>query len=172
VLLSGLYFPSFRLDAPVLAPPAIPFIGTLLRHTVSPFLGRALWPMWLKLIFAPDAVPSYFANFPAWMSVRPETLRAIAEESLYTLPATLQLARRLHQLTVSAVVVAGAQDRYVSARGHSERLRMVLPSARLFLSQRSGHMVHHSDLALVLHAIDMAASENLAASPSIATHPG
>jgi pimeloyl-ACP methyl ester carboxylesterase len=158
VLVSGLYFPSLRVDAPLLAPPAIPLLGMLLRHTVSPFLGRALWPMWLKLIFAPDAVPSYFASFPAWMSVRPQTLRAIAEESLHTLPATLRLARRLHEMTLPVAIVAGAGDRYVSARGHSERLQTMLPSARLFLSHRGGHMVHHSDLPLVLQAIDTAAS--------------
>jgi pimeloyl-ACP methyl ester carboxylesterase len=161
VLVSGIYFPSLRADAPVLAPPAIPLLGTLLRHTVSPFLGRALWPMWLKLIFAPDEVPAYFSkNFPGWMSVRPETLRAVAEESLYTLPATVQLASRLNQLTVPTVVVAGAKDRYVSARGQSERVHTKLPSARLLISQRSGHMVHHSDLPLVLQAIDWAAAEN------------
>ena len=136
-------------------------LGTLLRHTVSPFLGRALWPMWLKLIFAPDEVPAYFSkNFPGWMSVRPETLRAVAEESLFTLPATVQLASRLNQLTVPTVVVAGAKDRYVSARGQSERVHTKLPSARLLISQRSGHMVHHSDLPLVLQAIDWAAAEN------------
>jgi pimeloyl-ACP methyl ester carboxylesterase len=172
VLVSGLYFPSLRVDAPLLAPPAIPLVGTLLRHTVSPFVGRALWPMWLKLIFAPDEVPPYFENFPAWMSVRPRTLRAIAEESLYTLPATLELSRRLHELTLASAVVAGAGDRYVRPRGHSERLQKMLPSARLFLSQRGGHMVHHSDLPLVLQAIDMAASEKLAASAAMAAHPG
>jgi pimeloyl-ACP methyl ester carboxylesterase len=161
VLVSGLYFPSFRVDAPVLAPPAIPLFGALLRHTVSPLLGRALWPVWLKLIFAPDAVPSYFSDFPAWMSVRPDTLRAIAEESLYTLPATLRLVPRIPQLTLPVAVVAGVGDRYVSARGHSGRLDAMLPSARLFRSQRSGHMVHHSDLPLVLEAIDMAASERV-----------
>ena len=159
VLESGLYFPTLRLDAPMLAPPAIPLLGTLLRRTLSPLVGRALWPMGLKLLFAPDRVPAYFARFPAWMTLRPETLRAIAEESVYTLPATLRLAPRLRQLTLPIAIVAGTRDRYVSASGHSGRLQSMLPSAKLFLSQQSGHMVHHSDLPLVLRALDVAATK-------------
>jgi pimeloyl-ACP methyl ester carboxylesterase len=158
VLASGLYFPSFRLDAPILIPPAIPVLGPLMRRTVSPLIGRALWPIWLKTIFAPDQVPEYFSRFPPWMILRPETLRAVAEESLYLLPATLRLAPRLPRLDLPVAVVAGAGDRYVSARGHSGRLVRTLPAAKLFLSQRGGHMVHHSDLPLVLEAVDLAAS--------------
>jgi pimeloyl-ACP methyl ester carboxylesterase len=160
VLASGLYFPTLRLDAPLIAPSAIPLVGTLMRRTLSPLVGRALWPLWLKLIFAPDRVPAYFSrHFPAWMTLRPETLRAVAEESVYTLPATLRLAPRLPRLTLPVALVAGAGDRYVSARGHSGRLKAMLPSARLFLSQESGHMVHHSDLPLVMRAVEMAAGE-------------
>jgi pimeloyl-ACP methyl ester carboxylesterase len=164
VLASGLYFPSLRLDTPMLAPAAIPVLGTLMRRTLSPLVGRALWPIWLKLIFAPDRVPAYFSRFPAWMTLRPETLRAVAEESVYTLPATLRLAPRLPSLTLPIALVAGAGDRYVSAGRHSGRLKTLLPSAKLFLSQDSGHMVHHSDLPLVLQAVDLVARESTQAS--------
>jgi len=161
VLVSGLYFPTVRLDAPMIAPSAIPLLGTFMRHTLSPLVGRALWPAWSKMIFAPDRVPAYFSRrFPAWMTLRPETLRAVAEESVYTLPATLRLAARLPRLTVPVALVAGSGDRYVSARAHSGRLKSMLPSARLFLSQHSGHMVHHSDLPLVMQAVEMAAGES------------
>ena len=165
VLLSGLYFPSFRIDAPLLTAPAIPVLGTLMRHSFFPLLGRALWPIWLKTIFAPDAVPDYFSRFPPWMILRPETLRAMAEESAYLLPATLRLAPRLPRISVPVAIVAGASDRYVSARGHSGRLARTLPSARLFLSQRGSHMVHHSDLPFVLEAVDMAASSGQRSTP-------
>lgn len=43
--------PTVRLDAPLLLPPAIPLTGDLMRYTVSPILGRVLWPAWLRLIF-------------------------------------------------------------------------------------------------------------------------
>ena len=53
VLLSGYYYPTMRGDLLLLAPPAIPLVGTLLRHTISPIVGRLLWPAWLKLLFDP-----------------------------------------------------------------------------------------------------------------------
>ena len=157
VLASGLYFPSARLDAPLLALPAIPLLGDLLSRTLSPLAGRAMWPGWLKMIFAPAPVPAAFAAFPTWLALRPGQLRAVAEDALATAGATLRAARRYRELTLPVVMVAGERDRYVSARAHTARLHRLLPSSRLLLSPHSGHMVHHSDLTLVLSAVDCAA---------------
>ena len=44
VLLAGYYFPTPRLDVPVLSVTAIPVLGHLLRHSISPWLGRLMWP--------------------------------------------------------------------------------------------------------------------------------
>src|SRR4051812_27222477 len=63
-LASGLYFPTPRVDAPLLMPPAFPLLGDLMAHTLSPLLGRAMWPAWLRLIFGPPPVPRHFAHFP------------------------------------------------------------------------------------------------------------
>jgi pimeloyl-ACP methyl ester carboxylesterase len=157
VLASGLYFPSARLDAPLLAPPAIPLLGDLLSRTLSPLAARAMWPGFLKLIFAPAPVPAAFAAFPTWLALRPGQLRAVAEDGLATLGATLRTVRRYGELKLPVVMVAGERDRYVSARAHSVRLHRRLPASRLLLSPHAGHMVHHSDLPIVLSAIDAAA---------------
>jgi pimeloyl-ACP methyl ester carboxylesterase len=157
VLASGIYFPSARLDAPVLAPPAIPLVGDLLAHTLSPLAARAMWPGWLRMIFGPAPVPAQFDAFPTWLALRPGQLRAVAEDALATLPATLRSARRYRELNLPLVMVAGERDRYVSTRAHTERLHRLLPASRLLLSPHSGHMVHHSDLPLVLSAVDAAA---------------
>jgi len=157
VLASGVYFPSARLDAPLLGLPAIPLIGDLLSRTLSPLAGRAMWPGWLKMIFGPAPVPAAFAAFPTWLALRPGQLRAVAEDALATLGATLRAARRYRELTLPVVMVAGERDRYVSANAHTARLHRLLPSSRLLLSPHSGHMVHHSDLPLVLSAVDCAA---------------
>src|SRR5258705_497499 len=45
VLASGYYFPTVRLNAALLGAPALPGIGALLRHTISPLLNRLLWPV-------------------------------------------------------------------------------------------------------------------------------
>ncbi len=156
VLASGLYFPSMRLDAPLLVPPAVPLAGTLLRHTLSPLAGRALWPLWLRMLFSPAPVPPAFRAL-AWKALRPETLRAVAEESLHVLPTTLAHMARYRELTLPVVLVTGARDKYVSGRAHTARLHSLLVNAELLVAPGAGHMVHHADLPLVLRAIDRAA---------------
>jgi pimeloyl-ACP methyl ester carboxylesterase len=158
VLASGLYFPGARLDAPLMGAPGLPLIGDLLSRTLSPLAGRAMWPGFLRLIFGPAAVPPAFAAaFPTWLALRPGQLRAVGEDALATLGATLRVARRYRELNLPLVMVAGERDRYVSARAHSARLHRLLPRSRLLLSPHAGHMVHHSDLPLVLSAVDAAA---------------
>lgn len=157
VLASGYYFPTARLDLPLLTPPAVPLIGDLLRHTVSPLIGRALWPAMLRLMFGPAPVPPYFERFPTWMALRPSQLRASAEDSALLIPSVLALRRRYGALTPAPVVVAGAQDRYVDAERHSVTLAHAVPGSELLLSPRAGHMVHHTDPRRVLQAIELAA---------------
>jgi pimeloyl-ACP methyl ester carboxylesterase len=156
VLASGLYFPSPRVDAPLLIPPALPLIGALLRRTVSPLAGRALWPLWLRMLFAPTPVPAAMAAL-AWKALRPQTLRAVGEEAMHLLPFTIRAARMYPKLTLPVVLVAGASDGYVSTRFHTMRLYPIVPNAQLVIAGNAGHMVHHSDPALVLGAVDRAA---------------
>lgn len=157
VLVAGLYFPAPRLDAPFLVPPALPLLGGLMARTLSPLVGRAMWPAWLRMLFSPAAVPARFARFPTWLALSPQQLQATAEDAAVTLPATLRLAPRYHELTLPVVLVAGSGDRFVSARAHTARLHALLPASRLLLSPHSGHMVTHTDLPLVMGAVDAAA---------------
>jgi hypothetical protein len=53
VLVAGYYTPSLRLDTFLLSPPAIPVIGTLMRYTISPVLGRLALPLCVRRVFAP-----------------------------------------------------------------------------------------------------------------------
>lgn len=156
VLASGLYFPSLRLDAPFLVPPAIPLAGALLRHTLSPLAGRALWPLWLRLLFSPAPVPPAFSAL-AWKALRPETLRAVGEEALHVLPTTIAMVRRYRELTLPVVLVTGGRDKYVGARAQTARLRPLLPNAALLVARDAGHMVHHANPGLLMEAVDRAA---------------
>jgi len=156
VLASGIYFPTLRLDAPFLLPPGIPLVGALLRHTVSPLAGRALWPLWLRMLFSPARVPPAMAAL-AWNALRPGTLRTVAEETSHVLPTTVATMRRYRDLTLPVVLVAGTRDKYVGTRAHTARLARLLPNRKLLLSAKAGHMVHHADVPLVLQAVDAAA---------------
>jgi pimeloyl-ACP methyl ester carboxylesterase len=66
ILLSGFYFPRFRLDVLLASPPAIPIIGDVLRYTVSPILGALLLPVTLRMMFGPPEVPRRFKSSFPW----------------------------------------------------------------------------------------------------------
>jgi pimeloyl-ACP methyl ester carboxylesterase len=70
----------------------------------------------------------------------------------------MALQRRYREIAVPTVIVAGAQDRYVSHERHSAALSRIVPGSTLLLSPRAGHMIHHVDPRRVLQAIELAAS--------------
>jgi pimeloyl-ACP methyl ester carboxylesterase len=153
VLVSGYYFPTARFDALLLSPPAIPGIGDLLRYTLSPCLGRLLWPAFLKLIFSPSRPPPG-GPVPTWLALRPAQLRAVAAETLMTVPAAFALSRRYAELTVPLLIVAGLDDRYVSPRSQSMRLGKVVPHSVSVLVPGAGHMLHHTHGPSILAGIE------------------
>ena len=168
VLASGIYYPSVRLDAPLLVPPAIPVLGTVLRYTVSPLLGRLAWPAWLRLIFAPAPVPRRFRPFPTWLALRPDTLRAIGEDAAYLLPAVHVMSPHYKRLRVPAAIIAGADDRYVSPHAHAERLHEEVAGSELVLVPGAGHMVHHVAPRAVMQAISGPSASSSADTPRAA----
>ena len=45
VLASGYYYPTLRPDVVALSAPAVPLVGDVLRHTLSPIVSRVMWPL-------------------------------------------------------------------------------------------------------------------------------
>jgi pimeloyl-ACP methyl ester carboxylesterase len=164
VLLSGYYYPTPRLDAVLLSPPAIPVIGDLMRHTISPLLGRAMWPAMVKKLFSPARIPERFSAFPVWMALRPSQLRASAGETALMIPEAGMLSKRYRELTMPVVIMSGAQDLHVTPERHAERLHRELPHSDLLLAPGVGHMIHHLVPHQVMEAIDMAARAAMPAS--------
>jgi pimeloyl-ACP methyl ester carboxylesterase len=152
-LVSGYFFPSARLDALLLSPPAIPGIGDVLRFTLSPCLGRLLWPAFLKLVFSPSRPPPG-GPVPAWLALRPAQLKAVAAETLATVPAAFALSRRYKELKLPLLIVAGQDDRYVSPRSQSMRLGKALPHSLSVLVPGAGHMLHHTHGPSILAGIE------------------
>lgn len=158
VLLSGYYYPTPRLDVPLLSPPAVPIIGDLMRFTVSPLIGRLIWPMMKRRIFEPADVPARFdEQFPVWMTLRPSQLRASAAESALMIPAAFSLRHRYHELTMPVIIMSGDGDRHVDRHVHSEQLHRELPHSILHITHGAGHMLHHFAPHEVMSAIDEAA---------------
>lgn len=154
VLMSGYYFPLPRLDALMMVPPALPVLGTVLRHSLSPLLGRLIWPLLLKKLFSPDRPPRRFrTGYPAWMTLRPAQLKSSARESVWMMPAAARLSSRFHALAMPVTIITGAEDKQVLPRHHAHRLHEVLPHSELVLIPGAGHMVHHTATAVVAAAI-------------------
>lgn len=156
VLLSGYYFPSVRLDVPLFSVPAIPLLGTLMRHTFSPLLGRLLWPLLVRRVFAPAHVPARFAAFPIWMALRPKQLRASAAENAMMIPAAIALRSRYQELHMPVVILAGDNDHFVSTRYQSSRLHARLLQGGIHLAPGAGHMIHYLAPREIMAAIDEA----------------
>jgi pimeloyl-ACP methyl ester carboxylesterase len=155
MLVSGYYTPSLRLDVTWMSPPALPLVGTLMRHTVSPLLARLLWPAMMRRIFAPaPTAPAFAQGYPVWMSLRPGTLRASAAEAAMMIPQAIHLLRQESNLRVPVAIVAGQKDRLVSTAWHSSRLHRRLPGSRLHVVPNAGHMVHHTAPDAVAAALD------------------
>jgi pimeloyl-ACP methyl ester carboxylesterase len=157
VLVSGYYYPTARGDVIALAGPAIPVIGDVLRYSISPSLGRLIWPRLMQKIFGPQKVPRKFEAFPKEMALRPSQIRASAAESALMIPDAVTLSSEYKKLTMPVVIIAGREDQLVDARRQSARLHRDVPRSRLLLVAGQGHMVHQTATADVLKAIDLAA---------------
>ncbi len=157
VLASGYFFPSVRLDVPMFSVPALPIVGDLLRYTFAPIVGRLIKPLLYRRIFAPAPVdPKFNRRFPLWMALRPVSLRAAAAETALMIPTAIRLSRHYAGLQLPVSLVAGVDDRHVSATVQSGGLHRRLPRSRLRLVPGAGHMVHHTRPEAVMAAIDAA----------------
>ncbi|WP_207476133.1 alpha/beta fold hydrolase [Arenibaculum pallidiluteum] len=155
VLVSGYYFPTLRADTFLLTPPAIPVIGDVMRHTVSPLLGRALAPKLIARMFAPQPVPERFAaEFPLGLSLRPGQLRASAEETALMVSGAAGLEARYGELRLPVVIVAGTDDRIATFEHHAARLHEAIPGSELRALGGRGHMLHHYESDEIVDAID------------------
>ena len=156
ILASGYYYPTPRADVLLLSGPAVPVVGDILSHTVSPILGRLLWPLVMRKIFGPAKVPAKFQGFPKEMALRPSQIRASAAETALMVPSAFALRGKYTSLTMPVVIIAGEQDRLVNIEAQSARLHREVTRSKFRRVTNAGHMVHQTATALVMRAIDEA----------------
>jgi pimeloyl-ACP methyl ester carboxylesterase len=160
VLISGYYFGSIRPDVLLVAPAAVPVLGTVLRHTVSPLVGWLTMPLFKRLMFAPGRMTPRFAReYAASLALRPSQLHASAADGVRMIPAALGLWRRYKGIYVPTVILAGAGDRIVR-RGQAERLQKAVPGSVVRVVPGVGHMLHHAVPDLVAGVIDEMAEDS------------
>ena len=154
ILASGYYYPTPRTDVLLLSGPAVPIIGDILRYTLSPILGRLLWPLLMRKIFGPATMPAKFEAFPKEMALRPSQIRASAAETALMIPDAFALRGKYTDLKMPVVIIAGEQDRVVDTETQSARLHKELTHSTFRRVANAGHMVHQTATALVMRAID------------------
>lgn len=168
VLAAGYYVPTRRLDVWLMSGPAWPGIGVVMRHTLSPLIGAAIARPFVRRLFAPRPVsPAFRAGFPVAMALRPEQLRAVAEESVAMIPAARRLRRRYGEIACPVTVLGAAGDRLVEDV-QAPRLVETLPNATLRIVPGVGHMLHYEPR--VADEIAAAVRGLAAPSPSLAGH--
>jgi pimeloyl-ACP methyl ester carboxylesterase len=154
VLASGYYYPTPRADALLLSGPAAPVVGDILSHTLSPILGRLLWPLLMRKIFGPAKVPAKFGAFPKEMALRPAQIRASAAETALMIPSAFAPPRKYTSLKMPVVIIAGEQDRLIDIEKQSARLHQEITQSKFRRVTNAGHMVHQTATPLVMKAID------------------
>ena len=153
VLLSGYYYPSPRVDVALMSGPAIPVVGDVMRFTVSPLLGRLLWPAFVKRVFSPRQEADSFTRWPKWLSLRPSQLRAAAAESALMIPAAAKLRHRYAGITMPVTIFSGAGDKIAVHEHNAERLHRELLHSQLHTVRDAGHMLHYVAQVEIGHAV-------------------
>jgi pimeloyl-ACP methyl ester carboxylesterase len=156
VLASGYYYPSVRLDV-LTGTPAIPVLGDLMRYTISPLVGRLIWPLMIRRAFHPNAVADSFRRYPKWMSLRPGQLRAEAAETAMMIPSAAALKKHYPELRMPVEIIGGEKDK-VAATGHnSVRLHDDIAHSELTVLPGAGHMVQHGSQQELVRAVERVA---------------
>jgi pimeloyl-ACP methyl ester carboxylesterase len=158
VVLGGYYHPTMRADVPLVAGPAIPVFGDVLRYTVAPLMGAALMPLNVKAMFSPLDVPERFKReFPYGFPVRPGQIRAESQDAVTMVPAVYGMADRIRDLTIPITIMAGTEDGIVDHDGHARWFHEQLPDSVLRLVPGAGHMVHYAVPDEVAEAVEAVA---------------
>jgi pimeloyl-ACP methyl ester carboxylesterase len=143
VLISGYYFPTWRVDVMIASAGAIPIVGDILRYTVSPISSWLALPLFAKKVFAPTSVPDIVKRqYPRLLLIRPGQIRAVAEDSAFMVPAAAALSLAYRRIRCPTAIVAGQEDQIVKS-DQAEHLKRVLPHATVTSVPGSGHMLHY-----------------------------
>jgi pimeloyl-ACP methyl ester carboxylesterase len=156
VLASGYYYPTLRFDVVPLSLPAVPLIGDILGHTVSPIIGRVIWPLLMRKMFGPPSVPKKFKGFPKEMALRPSQIRASSTESALMIPNAFHSRDEYANLEMPVVIIAGDKDRLVDINAQSARLHQEISQSSFRPIPGIGHMIQQSATGAVMAAINEA----------------
>jgi pimeloyl-ACP methyl ester carboxylesterase len=132
--------------------------GALLVPVLSAFVPQSYVDSSVESIFAPQPAPEgYAAHVGAGLVLRPESLRANAQQVNSLRPHVVKMSKRYESLPMPFEIVHGDADTIVPLSVHSEPLSRQVPGAALTVLPGIGHMPQHVAPDAVVDAIDRAA---------------
>jgi pimeloyl-ACP methyl ester carboxylesterase len=159
VLASGYYYPTLLPAVVALSAPAIPGVGDVMGHTLSPMISRLMWPLMTAKIFGPKSAPSKFRQFPKEMALRPSQIRASAAESALMIPDAFHFEERYANLKMPVVIIAGEEDHLIDTQKQSARLHSDVSQSAFHRIAGNGHMIHQTATGEVMAAINEVAGD-------------
>ena len=100
----------------------------------------------MRKVFGPSPVPpSFEADFPLSMALRPSQIRASAGDTALMIPGAAATVARHGELAMPVFILAGAGDRVVDTQAQSGTLHANVPGSTLRVVEGAGHMIHHID---------------------------
>ena len=158
VLMGGYYYATARPDVLPMAAPAVPLLGDVLAHTISPLSGAMLGPLIIKTSFSPAPVSEKFARYPIALALRPGQVHATAADAALMVPAALEMSRHYAELDLPVVIMAGKGDRIVDVATHAETLAADILDSELRVLPELGHLFHYDAVEEVAGGIDAVAA--------------
>ena len=159
VLASGYYYPTLRPDVVALSAPAIPLVGDVMGHTLSPVISRLIWPLMMAKIFGPKPAPEKFVQFPKEMALRPSQIRASAAELALMIPDAFHFEDKYAEMKMPVVIIAGENDRLIDIDKQSARLHCDVTQSAFHRVAGNGHMIHQTATGEVMAAINEVAGQ-------------
>jgi pimeloyl-ACP methyl ester carboxylesterase len=130
----------------------IPALGRLIASTLYVPFGRFVVEAGLKRAFAPDPVPPEYAQVFAAFSLRPNQIKASAEDHRNANHFYAEMSERYHEIRVPTVIMTGDADSIVSPE-RAYRLHQALPNSKLVVLPDSGHELAFTHPDAVMNAI-------------------
>jgi pimeloyl-ACP methyl ester carboxylesterase len=154
VLISGYYYPTFRLDSVFNGLFGLPIFGDVMCHTLWAAIARLFDRPAMKIVFSPKPLSERFlAEVDREIVLRPSQLRAMSADAGLMLPSAASFRHRYAELTMPVAIIAGDADKIIDYRTQSERLHQDVPGSTLRVVPGAGHMVHYAAAPEIVSAV-------------------
>jgi pimeloyl-ACP methyl ester carboxylesterase len=123
----------------------LPFVGTLLAHTLLWPLGQRSADAALRSTFEPDPLPPrYRSESGLDLLFRPVQFRCDAQDVGRLSRFLATQSARYAELVPPLTIVTGTVDPVVNPRRHAHALHAQVPGSRLIVLDGAGHAPHHA----------------------------